>query len=151
MRGSHEHVFTTLAGRPISSRYVQQMVERYAARAGIKKNVHPDTLRHSFATDLYGQTTNIRLTQRALGHSNLSTAQIYTHIVDEELERAQVLSSCVPFAMRSTCPGKARVARGSSGNTATQRSASVSRGRMAITIRGWRSLLSDGNTIDVMV
>ena len=46
------------------------------------------TLRHSFATDLYRETTNIRLTQKALGHSNLAATQIYTHIVDEELEGA---------------------------------------------------------------
>ena len=64
------------------------MVKRYATRAGIEKDIHPHTLRHSFATDLYRRTTNIRLTQKALGHSNLATTQIYTHIVDEELEGA---------------------------------------------------------------
>ncbi len=46
------------------------------------------SVRHSFATDLYRETTNIRLTQKALGHANLATTQIYTHIVDEELEGA---------------------------------------------------------------
>ena len=64
------------------------MVKRYALKAGIEKNISPHTLRHSFATDLYRETTNIRLTQKALGHSNLATTQIYTHIVDEELEGA---------------------------------------------------------------
>ena len=82
------HVFTTLDGKPVSNRYVQEMVKRYAAKAGIDKDVHPHTLRHTFATDLYRQTTNIRLTQKALGHANLATTQIYTHIVDEELEGA---------------------------------------------------------------
>jgi len=86
--GNSEHVFTTMAGNPISGRYVQQMVKRCAAKAGIEKDVHPHTLRHTFATDLYRETTNIRLTQKALGHSNLATTQIYTHIVDEELEVA---------------------------------------------------------------
>jgi len=86
--GTPEHVFTTLEGKPISGRYVQAMVKRYATRAGIEKDIHPHTLRHSFATDLYRRTTNIRLTQKALGHSNLATTQIYTHIVDEELEGA---------------------------------------------------------------
>ncbi|MCX6091830.1 MAG: tyrosine-type recombinase/integrase [Candidatus Bipolaricaulota bacterium] len=57
-------------------------------REKIEKDVHPHTLRHSFATDLYGQTTNIRLMQKALGHAHLSTTEIYTHIVDEELEEA---------------------------------------------------------------
>ena len=64
------------------------MVKRYGERAGIRKDVHPHTLRHAFATDLYRQTKNIRLVQKALGHSNLSTTQIYTHIVDDELEAA---------------------------------------------------------------
>jgi integrase/recombinase XerD len=64
------------------------MVKRYAIKAGITKDIHPHTLRHSFATVFYRQTTNIRLTQKALGHANLATTQIYTHIVDEELEGA---------------------------------------------------------------
>jgi integrase/recombinase XerD len=49
---------------------------------------HPHTLRHTFATDLYRETKNIRLVQKALGHADLSTTMIYTHIVDEELEDA---------------------------------------------------------------
>lgn len=64
------------------------MVKWYAAKAGIEKNVSPHTLPHSFATDLYRETNKIRLVQKALGHSNLATTQIYTHIVDEELEDA---------------------------------------------------------------
>ena len=52
------------------------------------KDVHPHTLRHTFATDLYRTTKNIRLTQKALGHSDLSTTMIYTHLVDDELEDA---------------------------------------------------------------
>jgi len=83
-----EHVFTTLCGSPVSGRYVQQMVKRYATRTGISKNVHPHMLRHTFATDLYRETGNIRLVQKALGHSDLSTTMIYTHIYDEEVERA---------------------------------------------------------------
>ncbi len=81
-------MLTTLEGKPISPRYVQQMVKRTATKAGITKNIHPHTLRHSFATDLYRETGKIRLVQKALGHANLSTTQIYTHIVDEELEDA---------------------------------------------------------------
>ena len=64
------------------------MVKRYAAKAGIEKNVHPHTLRHSFATDLYRETNKIRLVQKVLGHSDLSTTMIYTHIFDEEVESA---------------------------------------------------------------
>lgn len=83
-----ELVFTTLQGGELHPRYVQRMVKRYGRKAGIEKDITPHTLRHSFATDLYRETTNIRLTQKALGHANLSTTQIYTHIVDEELEAA---------------------------------------------------------------
>jgi len=86
--GDPDHVFTTLQGRPVSPRYVQAMVKRVATKAGIEKNVHPHTLRHSFATDLYRETSKIRLVQKALGHSDLSTTMIYTHIFDEELEGA---------------------------------------------------------------
>jgi len=86
--GSHQTVFTTKAGGKLDPRYIQRMVKRYAVKAGIQKDITPHTLRHTFATDLYRKTANIRLTQKALGHSNLATTQIYTHIVDEELEGA---------------------------------------------------------------
>jgi len=86
--GSHQDIFTTKAGGKLDPRYIQRMVKRYAVKAGIEKNVTPHTLRHSFATDLYRETSNIRLTQKALGHASLATTQIYTHIVDEELEGA---------------------------------------------------------------
>ena len=81
-------LFPTLEGKLVDSRYMRAMVERYANRAGIEKDIHPHTLRHTFATDIYRQTKNIRLVQKALGHSNLATTMIYTHIIDEELEEA---------------------------------------------------------------
>jgi len=86
--GSPQNVFTTKEGGKLDPRYIQRMVKRYAVKADIEKDISPHTLRHTFATDLYRETTNIRLTQMALGHSNLATTQIYTHIVDEELEGA---------------------------------------------------------------
>jgi integrase/recombinase XerD len=63
------------------------MVKRKGKQAGITKDVHPHMLRHSFATDLYRESKNLRLVQKALGHSSISTTEIYTHIIDEELER----------------------------------------------------------------
>jgi integrase/recombinase XerD len=81
-------LFTTLKGDPVQSRYLRAMVKRYGKRARLEKDVHPHMLRHSFATDLFRDTKNIRLVQKALGHANLGTTMIYTHIVDEELEGA---------------------------------------------------------------
>ena len=86
--GQHKHVFTTKQGGLLHPRYVQRMVKRYALKAAIHKDVTPHTLRHSFATDLYRNRKSIRITQEALGHANLTTTQIYTHIVNEELEEA---------------------------------------------------------------
>jgi integrase/recombinase XerD len=86
--GEPSSVFTTLDGKSVSPRYVQAMVKRYATKAGIARNVHPHLLRHSFATDLLREAKNIRIVQRALGHARLATTEIYTHIVDEELEGA---------------------------------------------------------------
>jgi len=79
---------TTKEGGKLDPRYIQRMVKRYAAKAGIEKDITPHTLRHSFATDLYRETSKIRLVQKVLGHSDLSTTMIYTHIFDEELESA---------------------------------------------------------------
>ena len=63
---------------------------RMARRAGVSEvnRVSPHALRHTFATTLYSETTNIRLVQKALGHSYVSTTQIYCHLVDGELEAA---------------------------------------------------------------
>jgi len=83
-----EFMFTTLKGKRIMDRYLRAMVKRRAKKAGIVKDVHPHLLRHSFATDLLRKTRNIRLVQKALGHSHLATTMIYTHVYDEELSGA---------------------------------------------------------------
>ena len=85
-----EYIFTATnknkIGKKLDNRYVQDMVKRYAKKAGIEKNVSPHTCRHTFASDLLRQTKNIRMVQKALGHNQLNTTMIYTHIVDDELE-----------------------------------------------------------------
>jgi site-specific recombinase XerD len=70
---------------PITTRSIQRIVHKYAKAAGITKPVTPHTLRHSFATDLLQNGADIRSVQTMLGHSSITTTQIYTHITDKEL------------------------------------------------------------------
>lgn len=86
--GKVVYVFTNRTGNILKDRDVREMVVTYAGKAGITKTISPHTLRHTFATDLLRDTKNIRLVQKALGHADLSTTMIYTHIVDDELEDA---------------------------------------------------------------
>ena len=81
-------LFPTRDGGQVSTRYVREMSKRMARRAGIAEveRFSPHALRHTFATDLYSETTNIRLVQKALGHSDISTTMLYTHVADGELE-----------------------------------------------------------------
>jgi site-specific recombinase XerD len=80
----------TRKGTEVATSHLRRSVKRYARKANIEEvgRVSPHTLRHTFATRLYRETGNIRLVQKALGHSDLSTTMIYTHVVDEELEGA---------------------------------------------------------------
>lgn len=80
--GSKEEGYTRLTARS-----VQRLVKRYAGLAGITKVVTPHTLRHSFATDLLINGADVRSVQGLLGHSNISTTQIYTHITDPQLRK----------------------------------------------------------------
>jgi site-specific recombinase XerD len=71
----------------LTARSVQRMVARYAKLAGITKHVSPHTLRHSFATDLLMNGADLRSVQAMLGHSNIATTQIYTHVTDPHLKK----------------------------------------------------------------
>jgi site-specific recombinase XerD len=70
----------------LTARSVQRLVSRYAMLAGITKHVSPHTLRHSFATDLLMNGADLRSVQAMLGHSNIATTQIYTHVTDPHLK-----------------------------------------------------------------
>jgi site-specific recombinase XerD len=89
-RFESEYLLPTRKGTQVATAHLRRSVKRYARKADVDgvERVSPHTLRHTFATRLYRETGNIRLVQKALGHSDLSTTMIYTHIVDEELEGA---------------------------------------------------------------
>lgn len=74
--------------RRLTARSIQRLVSKYARLAGITKHVSPHTMRHSFATDLLINGADIRSVQSMLGHSNISTTQVYTHVTDQHLKEA---------------------------------------------------------------
>ena len=71
--------------RRLTARSIQRMVSKYALLAGITKHVSPHTMRHSFATDLLMNGADIRSVQSMLGHSSITTTQVYTHVTDQHL------------------------------------------------------------------
>jgi site-specific recombinase XerD len=69
----------------LTTRSIERLVKHYAIKAGISKKVTPHVIRHSFATDLLSNGADIRSVQMMLGHSNIATTQIYTHVTDKQL------------------------------------------------------------------
>ena len=84
-KDTEEALFTSQNNTRLTPRSIERLIHFYATKAGIVKKVTPHTLRHSFATDLLRNGADLRSVQLLLGHSNISTTQIYTHITDREL------------------------------------------------------------------
>lgn len=75
-----EYLLVNNYGHPLSARYIQMMIKKYAEKAEIKKNVTPHVLRHSYATHLLKRGVDIRIIQQLLGHSSILSTQIYTNV-----------------------------------------------------------------------
>ncbi len=89
-------LFVSRTGLPLDRENVFRAVKRAALKAGITRNVYPHLLRHSFATHLLAGGANLRIVQELLGHADLATTEIYTHVEQDRLRRAYV--ACHPRA-----------------------------------------------------
>lgn len=81
------NLFVNSVGRPLNRQLIHKMIKEYAEKCGLE-GVSPHTIRHSFATHLVQNRADIRSVQQMLGHADISTTQIYTHITDAHLKRA---------------------------------------------------------------
>jgi integrase/recombinase XerC len=92
-------VFTTQQGHRLKQRSIQQRLKYWAMRQGLSGNLHPHKLRHSFASHMLESSSDLRAVQELLGHEDISTTQIYTHLDFQHL--AQVYDNAHPRARRS--------------------------------------------------
>ena len=84
-----EALFISTSNTRLTPRSIERIVKRYAIKAGITRKVTPHVIRHSFATDLLENGADLRSVQALLGHANIATTQVYTHITDKHLREVQ--------------------------------------------------------------
>jgi site-specific recombinase XerD len=85
--GKNEKLMKNRDSMRLTSRSVERIIKQYAIKSGISKKVTPHVIRHSFATDLLRNGADLRSVQMLLGHANINTTQIYTHVTDSELKK----------------------------------------------------------------
>jgi len=88
----HRRVFINVKGSPLSVRGMEMIVEKRRTTSGMKKAISPHAFRHSFATQLVSAGADIRVVQEMLGHSSISTTQVYTHVDMEHLRKVYELA-----------------------------------------------------------
>ena len=82
------YVFLNRSGKKLTRQLIYSLVVKYAKYAGIEKRIHPHTLRHSFATHLLDNGADLRVVQELLGHTNIGTTQLYTHVTAKTLVKS---------------------------------------------------------------
>lgn len=82
-----EHVFIGKSGKGLTRQFIWQLIKKYAKLAGVSVEITPHTLRHSFATHLLEHGADLRVVQELLGHSDIATTQIYTHVSRDHLRK----------------------------------------------------------------
>jgi integrase/recombinase XerD len=80
-------LFVSSEGKPLNRQVIYELVKNYGEKAGLE-DISPHTLRHSFATHLVQNRADIRSVQQMLGHADISTTQIYTHMTDSHLRKS---------------------------------------------------------------
>jgi integrase/recombinase XerD len=85
-RRSGSEIFLSERGTKLTTARIWQIIKKHARRSGLEKNVYPHLLRHSFATHLLGNGADLRIIQEMLGHADISTTQVYTHVDQQRLK-----------------------------------------------------------------
>jgi integrase/recombinase XerD len=85
-RQTGSEIFLSTRGAKLTTARIWQIVKKVSRRAGLGKNVYPHLLRHSFATHLLGNGADLRIIQEMLGHADISTTQVYTHVDQQRLK-----------------------------------------------------------------